>query len=139
MIPATLRLTMCKRCRCMHIATDQFALTCVLRPKVWRSWRPQLCWDGGAVYVPPQMAKIVLRLALAKGAAVTVDELIDWLYGDDVDGGPDDAVGVTRVHLHKLQRTLSEAGFPGAVTNQHGRGHSLIMLPRPAEQREIAA
>lgn len=139
MIGATLRLTKCTRCRCMHIATEQFRLTCVLRPRVWGGWGPQLCWDGGAVYITPQTAKVMLRLTLAGGASVSADEFIDWLYGDDVDGGPDDAEGTARAFIHQLQRALRNAAFPGEVRNQHGHGHYLAMLPRPVEQREVAA
>lgn len=139
MTTATRRLIKCKRCCCMHITTDQFGLGCVLDPGCWGRWRRWLKWSGGGVSLSPNQATILFRLALVQGSIVSTDELVDWLHGDCENGGPDGAYNVLSVHLNKLRRAPVEAGFPGHVRTSHGRGIELIMLPRPAEQREVAA
>lgn len=139
MTGAMLHITKCNRCRCMHITTEQFALGCVLASGNWGSWRRWVRWSGGGISLSPSQAAVLFRLTLARGALVSTDELIDWLHGDREDGGPDDAYRTLAVHLTHLRKALKGAGFPGHFRTTYTLGIELIMLPRPAEQREVAA
>jgi hypothetical protein len=57
-----------------------------------------VAWDGGAlarfgceVFVPPQVRLLMLALAARPGAMIGAEALIDLVYGDRPDGGPEGA------------------------------------------------
>ncbi len=52
--------------------------------------------------------------------------LIDKIYEDDPEGGPDDAVAHLRVHIHKLRSKLEKSGF--SIEVNWGVGYRLIKL-----------
>lgn len=54
------------------------------------------------------LSKIINRLRLEEGRTVSSRTLIDCLWGDDSEGGPDDASNVLRVHMFRLRCM----GFP---------------------------
>lgn len=60
---------------------------------------------------------------------VTMSDLIDNLWGDDVDGGPDDAPRAIRRLIWDLRRRLAPIGM--AVPCEHARGYELVILDRP--------
>lgn len=55
----------------------------------------------------PVQYRLLAKLSEHKGVPVSIDDLIDAIYGDDETGGPLDAVGNIRVALHNLR----EKGF----------------------------
>lgn len=63
-------------------------------------------------------ARILARLAAARGAVVPHDVLALAAYGDR---GPDDAAGVIRQLICRLRKRLP----PGSLTTVWGRGYRL--------------
>ena len=66
-------------------------------------------------YVQGVKARILARLAAARGAVVPHDVLALAAYGDR---GPDDAAGVIRQLVYRLRKRLP----PGSLTTVWGRG-----------------
>lgn len=66
---------------------------------------------------------IVAILAKAYPMPVTVDRLVFAVYGDDVDGGPENATGTVRQFIWRIRKRLTEYGWsiPPART---GRGNA---------------
>jgi DNA-binding response OmpR family regulator len=69
-------------------------------------------------YVQGVKARILARLAAARGAVVPHDVLALAAYGDR---GPDDAAGVIRQLVYRLRKRLP----PGSLTTVWGRGYRL--------------
>lgn len=65
--------------------------------------------------------RILRRLAASQGRIVSETALIDVLYGDDPNGGPDDPGDCIRTFIKRLRRRLPE----GAIENRHGVGYRL--------------
>lgn len=65
--------------------------------------------------------RILRRLAASQGRIVSETALIDVLYGDDPNGGPDDPGDCIRTFIKRLRRRLP----PGAIENQPGLGYRL--------------
>lgn len=80
--------------------------------------------------------KIIECLFAANGRVVELDRLINWLYGDDADGGPDNASATVRVMITQLRHRLP-AGWQ--VQNQWGRGWRLVQEPQAARTTDISA
>lgn len=53
----------------------------------------------------------------AKYHGVTLDGLVDRIYGARRDGGPDDARATTRVRIWRMNKRLSEIGLRVKATN----------------------
>lgn len=54
--------------------------------------------------MPTLMLGISTLLAASPGQVIPASTLIDWLYGDDEDGGPEWARNNIRVAIHKLRQ-----------------------------------
>jgi hypothetical protein len=53
----------------------------------------------------------------SKCHGVTLDGLVDLIYGARRDGGPDDARATTRVRIWRMNKRLSEIGLRVKATN----------------------
>lgn len=53
------------------------------------------------------------------------DQLIQLLWGDDPNGGPDGAPNTLKVHISKLRFALAEAGCPVTIVTNRGIGFQL--------------
>ena len=82
---------------------------------------------GGAVALGPVETRLMGALAAAANHVVPRERLADALYGDDIDGGPDDARRAIHVRVCILRRRLTKAGFPGAIRTSHGVGYELAL------------
>jgi hypothetical protein len=87
-------------------------------------------------FVGRQMVAFLNRLRAAEGGLVSREEMIEYLWGDDPEGGPDDARGVMTQYAFHLRR----AGYP--VRAVFGRGFQFV--PRykevpPFEILKVAA
>jgi DNA-binding response OmpR family regulator len=89
--------------------------------------RKQAQWPGGQVQLRLTEAKLLSSLAGAAGRVVRLDALIDAVWGDDVDGGPDNARKSVYVHMCYLRRRLAASRFPGRIANHHGVGYELML------------
>lgn len=58
-------------------------------------------------HLPPMQWQILGILRRREGALITYEAMIDALWGDDPDGGPDDATGRLRVHICNLRKALA--------------------------------
>lgn len=82
-------------------------------------------------------ARILARLAAARGAVVPHDVLALAAYGDR---GPDDAAAVIRQLVYRLRKRLP----PGSLTTVWGRGYRLdadvaLTLPQHDERLLVPA
>jgi len=77
-----------------------------------------LSYGNGSHRMPALMLGVSTLLAATPGRIVSTDQLIDWLYGEDPDGGPLDARCCIAVAVHHLRRR-------GVPIRSHGhRGYS---------------
>lgn len=81
-------------------------------------------WGDRRYYITPLEARVAFAIAAGCGRNVHVNEIIDWLWGDDADGGPDDASHAVRSAVCRLKL------YHGAdwIENEHGFGYRLISL-----------
>lgn len=59
----------------------------------------------------PQQRLILEHFLETKGIALTRERIIAVLYGNDPDGGPDDADSAVRSHLKRLRERLDPYGI----------------------------
>ena len=62
------------------------------------------------VHLTPQQARIYERVRKAGKWGIRSDDLIDWLYADREDGGPDSAVKVLHCQVSKMNKRLKPFG-----------------------------
>lgn len=77
--------------------------------------------------VTGQQVVILDALIAAWPRDVTMARLIDLLYGDDPDGGPDDPGRVVRVQVHRMKAWMQSYGW--TIRNRYGFGYRLERLP----------
>lgn len=73
-------------------------------------------WSTG--HVPFLRIGVSTLLAASPGRITTMKELIEWIYGDDPEGGPDNAQSNITVTIHRLR----ESGVP--IRTHGNRGYS---------------
>jgi len=72
--------------------------------------------------------------------AVSYDCIIDAVYSDHVDGGPEDVMGNIKVHVCNLRRMIREAGWPVRITTYYGRSYALAVTEMAATpQRQMVS
>lgn len=87
-----------------------------------RDYAPEL------VDIPMQNKQkdVVLRLQQARGAYVTKDSLLHFLYGDREDGGPDSAERTFCVHICRARKSIAHTGW---IIDWHRyRGYRLVKM-----------
>src|SRR5215207_4060668 len=67
--------------------------------------------------------KILIAIAFGMGRPVSTHSIIDMLWGDDADGGPDDATRLVSVHMWNVRKRLSEFGL--LIHHEVTRGYYL--------------
>lgn len=116
------RLHSCKRCQGVHVTSDTgIAIACA------DSDHALVRWGGGTAPVSRQEGRIMAALLAKPGAPHTTRELIDYLWGDDPEGGPDCAYSHVRVCIHRLRIKLAAANFPGRIDVRYSIGAALVM------------
>ena len=55
--------------------------------------------------------KIVEALALVYPRSLTMPQLVDSVYANDIDGGPDNAAGVLHILICRLRKKLPQLGW----------------------------
>jgi DNA-binding response OmpR family regulator len=100
----------------------EFAL---LDRAIWR--------EGLTVALSPHMFRIALCLTVAasQGMSLSTDDMIEVLYGDHDDGGPETADNVVSVNVCRLRKRLAPLG----MTIQRQRDHYYTMLIEPSVAR----
>ncbi|GLZ14889.1 hypothetical protein Acsp04_51240 [Actinomadura sp. NBRC 104425] len=79
---------------------------------------------GPAVRLPPSVRALLARLALAPGRVVSVEQLVDALWGEDL---PADAANALQIRVSKLRRALAGAGADGEVLVTRAPGYRLAV------------
>lgn len=75
------------------------------------------------VRLPRVEYDVILRLRQAAGAIVTNAQLVDFVYGDRPDGGPEAAEKCIQSHVCKARKRISAVGW--TVTAERFRGYRL--------------
>lgn len=78
------------------------------------------------VHLPHRQFDVVLRLRQARGALVTHSMLVDFVYGDDENGGPSDALACIWSHLSRARETIKKAGW--TIENDRFVGYRLVRV-----------
>lgn len=73
--------------------------------------RPILVLDPNAMTIQRRQKQVLEMLLRSPGRFVAKSRIIDAIYGDDPDGGPDDAEGSVQAHISKLRRLLKPLGY----------------------------
>ncbi len=74
--------------------------------------------DGTWVRLTRTEFRIMDRLLRTRSEVVLWDVLIDWVYGDAEDGGPENARRTLRVMVHKLKHRVLGMGLPWPVRSR---------------------
>jgi DNA-binding response OmpR family regulator len=82
--------------------------------------------------VPFRQSKLLNCLLVNQGRVCTKEELFQYLYGDDSDGGPLEGTKIVDIFVMRLRRR----GWP--IETEWGRGY-IIRWQRPAPGEESAA
>ncbi|RWC58890.1 helix-turn-helix domain-containing protein [Mesorhizobium sp.] len=85
-----------------------------------------------AAKLAPTMAEILRILADAKGHWVSSTELVDRLYPK---GGPVEAQGAVRVHVHHMRKLLAIAEAAFEIGSHSNYGRRLIAVPESQRGR----
>lgn len=80
------------------------------------------------LFTSPQHQKLIQRLARRAGSIVTREELVDALWSDCIDGGPENTNAVLHTLKYNTQAILSRAGW--IINTFNGRGFSLEIAER---------
>lgn len=83
--------------------------------------------DADEMNLPRRERQILNLLLRAKGRSVFSVKLVDELYGDDPDGGPDNAEGCVQSHISKLRRKLRPRGW--LIDSRRFDGYRLVRDP----------
>jgi hypothetical protein len=75
-------------------------------------------------HLPFLMLGVSTLLAVEAPRVLSTDELIDYLYGDDPDGGPDYARGCIRLAVMRLRRSGMPIKTHGPMPGRGFRGYS---------------
>jgi DNA-binding response OmpR family regulator len=75
----------------------------------------------------PLESRLLSSLARASGRVVRREALVDAGWGDDINGGPDNALRSVYVHVCHLRKRLTKAGFPGRINSVWGIGYELTL------------
>ena len=89
--------------------------------------RHRLSWRGGAVELRPLESRLLAALVDAAGCVARREALIDAVWGDREDGGPDNDRGDLRVLMHGLRRQLAAADFPGTIRTWRRSGYEMVL------------
>lgn len=76
------------------------------------------------VPMPKREREVILRLSQAQGRIVPMHQIVDFLYGDEEDGGPEDARNCAQVHITKVRRKISPLGW--VIEAERYRGYRLV-------------
>jgi predicted ATPase/DNA-binding SARP family transcriptional activator len=76
------------------------------------------------VALPPSVRTLLARLAMSPGRVVSVDTLMDALWGEDL---PADAANALQIRVSKLRRALAAAGVPSEVLVTRAPGYQLAV------------
>lgn len=68
--------------------------------------------------------EILLRLSQAQGGWVTTESIINFLYGDDIDGGPQNARACAQIHISHTKREIVHHGW--TIESERHRGYRLV-------------
>jgi DNA-binding response OmpR family regulator len=94
-----------------------------------------LQWPGGEVRLTKTQAAIVTALLQRPQ---THAQLLHLLYGDRVNGGPEDADNVVKTQICKTRNRLSAANFPARIANSFGVGYYLDFSPASEQSTKVA-
>ncbi|TPJ83877.1 helix-turn-helix domain-containing protein [Mesorhizobium sp. B2-6-3] len=85
-----------------------------------------------AAKLAPTMAEILRILTDAKGHWVSSAELVDRLYPN---GGPVEANGAIRVHVHHMRKLLATAEAAFEIDSHANLGRRMIAVPESQRGR----
>jgi DNA-binding response OmpR family regulator len=87
-----------------------------------RTYAPEI----EAVRMPRRQADVILRLRQAAGGVVTNAQLIDFVYGDQPDGGPESASFCIQSYICKARPKIQAVGW--TVTVERHIGYRLVRV-----------
>lgn len=75
---------------------------------------------------------VIAALCAVPGRRVSTCELVEFMYGDRPDGGPDDAPNVIRHRIHSLRSKLPRVGLAIDTIPQFGYAIEVVAAARLA-------
>lgn len=95
----------------------------------------RLIWPGRSLHLNPTQLTLMRALLVRPRS---YDQLIQLLWGNDPNGGPDGAPNTLKVHVSKLRFYLAEAGCPVTIVTNRGIGFQIgpftTDAPSPSEE-----
>jgi len=116
------------------------------KPAKWPGYVTECPCCGQSVQAPPlQVVSAMAGLSLyehrvlaaiwgAAGQPVRADRIIDAVWYDDIDGGPDDAPLQVRVLVHRLRRKLVGTGVRIGLGGQH-RAYNIELVQEQEDEQ----
>lgn len=78
------------------------------------------------VTMPKREREVILRLSQARGSIVHPETLADFMYGDEFDGGPENARAVIQTHICKARQRIKPLGW--TIFAERFRGYRLVRV-----------
>jgi hypothetical protein len=78
--------------------------------------------------LPPVKERIFQTVAARPG--ISADALTDFIWSDDINGGPDQGRKCLHVHVHQLNRRLQPLGL--RIRGSHAGGYRLVSIQEAA-------
>lgn len=100
------------------------------RPDILDEPNRMLIGSRGRVRLPTQAVMITAMLLRSAGSMVSMEAILDRLYGDDRDGGPDAPIEVARNRITTLRRAIKQCGAPLDIITIWGAGFRLELLEK---------
>ncbi len=83
--------------------------------------RQQLQANGRTVHLTPTELRLVEIMLLRQGRRTSCSDLLDMLYSDRADGGPEEAYQILRIHMHNVNRKVGGR----LLFSQHSDGYQI--------------
>lgn len=111
-----------------NIHSAQFETACdeleTLARACLESETPQFDWINRGF--TPTEARILALITQRPGRVVKKSALVEGIYFDHLDGGPDSASKGIGVHIFRIRKKLSDLGLPMKLETVHLAGYRMV-------------
>jgi DNA-binding response OmpR family regulator len=83
--------------------------------------------DAHELGLPRRERQVLELLVRSTGRPTFMSKIVEELYGDDPDGGPENAEGCAQTHISKLRRKLRPHGW--LIDSRRFDGYRLVRDP----------
>ncbi len=83
--------------------------------------------DGLVLHVAPYMRILILALVARPGFVLSVDSIVEAVFGHRADGGPLQAASCIRVYMYRVRELMAQLNYHFLYNGN--RGYSIEAMP----------